>query len=312
MHLHFDCCICSLASLRDFLLPLSQNEQKSDNEFMDLWVSMYYIRTENAFPTTHRRQRVVEEIVRTLNPLEMAVTAMEDKNKDLASKIAAMADVPDGQADQNMSMAINGTVDAAVNGGTKVRGRALSARACLARRLAFVRAPRPNCAPSTNAFASPTLLPRRPPQNYETFVTGEYRETNPEIWEDICANPDKAGLAERLVDLMREQVEILAPGVDIHGHKCSEQMLPLHEHIKSASRQCGRDPMRMPTVALTPALPHCHSCFAFCSTSSVFWQDGNRDGRAANARKFLLISLRVTSQSWLGAICLFQVSASCA
>ena len=42
----------------------------------------------------------------------------------------------DGQADQSMTMAIHGVVDAAVNGGTK---------------------------------------------NYEAFINGEYKRTNPEI-----------------------------------------------------------------------------------------------------------------------------------
>ena len=52
--------------------------------------------------------------------------------------------IPDGHAEQSFTMALNGVVDAAVNGGVA---------------------------------------------NYRAFVTGEFRTTNPEIAEDIDANP---------------------------------------------------------------------------------------------------------------------------
>ena len=101
-------------------------------------------------------------------------------------------------------------------------------------------------APAADYF-SPTSCPPPPSQNYESFVTGEFRVTNPEIQEDIDANPHKVTLQERLVYLMGEQIRILAPGVHIHGNKCSEQMLPLHEHIKSA--------LRLPPPPPPPPLP---------------------------------------------------------
>jgi hypothetical protein len=59
-----------------------------------------------------------------------------DKNLELWEKVKQMEATEDGQADQSMTMAINGVVDAAVNGGTK---------------------------------------------NYEAFINGEYKVTNPEI-----------------------------------------------------------------------------------------------------------------------------------
>ena len=102
-------------------------------------------------------------------------------------------------------MAINGVVDAAVNGGT---------------------------------------------MNYATFITGDYRETNPEIAEDIDAHPHKHGLVDKLVAALKEQVEVLRPGIEIHGRKCSEQMRPLHAHIE----QCFAK-MEVVTRELVEQLP---------------------------------------------------------
>ncbi len=42
---------------------------------------------------------------------------MEGKNTELEAKIAIMETLPDGGADQSYTMALNGVVDAAVNGG---------------------------------------------------------------------------------------------------------------------------------------------------------------------------------------------------
>ena len=36
-----------------------------------------------------------------------------------------------------------------------------------------------------------------------------------------------------LVAGLREQVDVLRPGIEIHGRKCSEQMRPLHAHIET-------------------------------------------------------------------------------
>lgn len=107
-------------------------------------------------------------------------------------------------------MAVSGTVDAAVNGGTK---------------------------------------------NYESFITGTYRVENPEIAEDIDANPQKvhllndsdmarvlvftpaccfasqATVTELLKSSMREQLDILEQGIAVHATKCSEALQPLHSHI---------------------------------------------------------------------------------
>jgi hypothetical protein len=84
-------------------------------------------------------------------------------------------------------MALNGVVDAAVNGGVSM---------------------------------------------YSSFINQAYRTTNPEIAEDIDSHPHKNNLVEDLRKALHMQLDILRPGIEVHGRKCSEQMQPLHEHMK--------------------------------------------------------------------------------
>lgn len=69
-------------------------------------------------------------------------------------------------------------------------------------------------------------------KSYETFLTGEFETTNPEIKEDLDNNPSKCALVSMLKVALRNQLEILRRGVAVHSIKCSEQMLPLHQHME--------------------------------------------------------------------------------
>ena len=60
---------------------------------------------------------MVEQASVFRNPIEMAIESMEGKNAELEQKISIMETLPDGGADQSYTMALNGVVDAAVNGG---------------------------------------------------------------------------------------------------------------------------------------------------------------------------------------------------
>lgn len=166
--------------------PFRKNEEKSANEFLDLWVEKFILTTDQTFPTTMRRQLVVKRERIVLNPLEMAVNGLLEKNQELNEKVAELEEMEDGTADQSYTMALNGVVDAAVNGGLA---------------------------------------------NYEVFFTGAFIETNPEIQEDIDANPEKQALRGQLVDGLKEQLAIVEEGVAVHGFKCIEAMRPLHAHM---------------------------------------------------------------------------------
>jgi hypothetical protein len=65
-----------------------------------------------------RRAKVIEMRIVKVNPLENAVIEVEKKNAELREKFAAMEKLENGGADNSYTMALNGVVDAAVNGGT--------------------------------------------------------------------------------------------------------------------------------------------------------------------------------------------------
>ena len=98
-------------------------------------------------------------------------------------------------ADQSYTMALNGVVDAAVNGGLA---------------------------------------------NYVSFLDGTYRELNPEIAEDIDANPNKADVAKTLV-LLERQLDIMDHGITVHSPKGREAMKPLSEHTEGNYRKMKAD-----------------------------------------------------------------------
>ena len=60
---------------------------------------------------------MVEKKMLLKNPLENAVVEIEKKNAELKEKFFKMELLEDGSADNSYTMAINGVVDAAVNGG---------------------------------------------------------------------------------------------------------------------------------------------------------------------------------------------------
>lgn len=58
-----------------------------------------------------------------LSPIKVAIRTMEEKNKDLKAMIAAQKDDP-SQSINPLTMALNGTIDAAVQGGTEMYRKA--------------------------------------------------------------------------------------------------------------------------------------------------------------------------------------------
>lgn len=112
-------CVDTFFYTRPFNKRKQMGLPKSSNEFLDLWVEKKFVRTARVFPGTQRRLEVVEVGTVFRNPIEMALESMVDKNAELEAKIKTMETLEDGGADQSYTMALNGVVDAAVNGGVE-------------------------------------------------------------------------------------------------------------------------------------------------------------------------------------------------
>ena len=92
---------------------------KTDNEFRDLWTRLYFYQTEDVLPSIIRRSRITKVVVREISPIENAVDSMISKNREMEDMILKYA-VSKPPSDVNpFTQAIQGVVQAFVNGGTK-------------------------------------------------------------------------------------------------------------------------------------------------------------------------------------------------
>eukprot|EP01156_Anaeramoeba_ignava_P024011 Anaeramoba_ignava/c21883_g2_i1.p1 GENE.c21883_g2_i1~~c21883_g2_i1.p1 ORF type:complete len:1811 (+),score=630.08 c21883_g2_i1:51-5435(+) len=96
--------------------PFRKTKEKSDNEFKDLWLRTTYLISEDPFPLFIRRSPVKEKIIVELSPIHNAINSVNEKNDDLEKMITKYEDY-DGKNVSPFSMAFNGVIDAAVNGG---------------------------------------------------------------------------------------------------------------------------------------------------------------------------------------------------
>lgn len=113
-------------NLFSFTRPLAKRDQElataGGPEFTELWVEKTYLRCEDAFPTVLRRSEVAEVQVVEISPLENALNDVEAKREELETlekKYTALGKVstPNKINTNRLSMALNGAVDAPVNGG---------------------------------------------------------------------------------------------------------------------------------------------------------------------------------------------------
>jgi hypothetical protein len=102
----------------------SGTEKKVDNEFKDMHNTVYFISVPGArsFPGIERRQAVVEESEFVIRPIELAVEALQQKNvsirgcTDKHRRLLSRKMLSAGEMGE-LSMLLNGVIDAAVNGG---------------------------------------------------------------------------------------------------------------------------------------------------------------------------------------------------
>ncbi|KAJ3084951.1 hypothetical protein HK102_000486 [Quaeritorhiza haematococci] len=205
-------------------------------EFLELWTEKTVLITEESFPCLLRRSEVIKCWTFHLSPIENAVIAVREKNKQLlalekkytpysldadSSTIAVGSSAglrgaarPNSSGGVNASqpinvnpftMALNGAVDAPVNGGVPMYKRA--------------------------------------------FINAEYR----------AANPDQAHLVDLLEKAIEEQVEIIHRCIILHDRIVPSEMRPLHENLitffqKNFSEEISRLQLRVRPHA-KPSLP---------------------------------------------------------
>lgn len=86
--------------------PYRKRAEKSANEFLDLWVEKKFLETAIIFPSYTRRAEVTKISVVVLNPIEMALQGLQERNADLAEKNGQMAGMNDGEAGQSFTMSL--------------------------------------------------------------------------------------------------------------------------------------------------------------------------------------------------------------
>jgi len=105
-----------------YSVPVQKGAKGAKNEFKDLWVNKSYIFTKDPYPNNRRRIEVIDRKETMLAPVENAVATITEKNADLKDKVHAVRGAPlDAAVDLNpLTMALNGIIDAAVNGGARM------------------------------------------------------------------------------------------------------------------------------------------------------------------------------------------------
>lgn len=86
----------------------------------EVWLEKTYLTTEEAFPTVLRRSEVVAVEVVEISPLEVALTEVELKTKELAAlnmKYQALAKTSQLVSTNGLAMSLNSAVDAPLNTG---------------------------------------------------------------------------------------------------------------------------------------------------------------------------------------------------
>lgn len=99
-------------------------------EVASMWVEKTFLRVEDSFPTVLRRSEIAEINIVKISPVENALTDVENKVKELESlqvKFISLSKITRKKGDLNtnrLSMALNGAVDAPLNGGIPTYRRA--------------------------------------------------------------------------------------------------------------------------------------------------------------------------------------------
>ena len=96
---------------------------KTDNEFVNLWTANYTLTTAAMMPSMLARSAVLSLDRVNVDPIQNAINAMDQKNKQLQEEIETKSKDP-GMSINPLTMALNGVLDAAVMGGTDMYRKA--------------------------------------------------------------------------------------------------------------------------------------------------------------------------------------------
>ncbi|XP_022099388.1 dedicator of cytokinesis protein 3-like isoform X2 [Acanthaster planci] len=183
--------------------PFHKGDKDPDNEFKTLCVEQTQLNTEYTLPSLLRWADVVDTETIELTPIQNAVNVMENKNKAIRTLTAEMYANPNSNINP-LSMVLQGTIDAAVQGG---------------------------------------------PKKYKlAFLSNEYKKLHPEDSE-LCL---------QLEGLIKEQMQILKEGVDLHERLCPDDLAHFQHNLSMKLSELRRDfglstvPIR---VASTPPTP---------------------------------------------------------
>lgn len=110
-------------------------DKQPESDFLNLWTEKVDFECEDKFPAIVRRSKITNSHASVISPIENAVTAMENKNKELVSlekKYSALipksshrySSVTQPININPFSMSLNGAVDAPVNGGVPLYKKA--------------------------------------------------------------------------------------------------------------------------------------------------------------------------------------------
>jgi hypothetical protein len=89
----------------------------SDNEFLCTGLVHLFFITEDTLPSSTMRTKVIKTIINEYSPLEHAILAINEKNREVNDVIMS---VRKGAAINPLTMALNGIISAGVNGGTEM------------------------------------------------------------------------------------------------------------------------------------------------------------------------------------------------
>lgn len=98
--------------------PLMKDAVDKDNEFKSLWCERTILKIEHQLPGILRWFEVVDCKVKQLTPVENACDTIENMNKELKKLIISYNYDPNKQL-TNLTMRLQGTIDASVNGGVR-------------------------------------------------------------------------------------------------------------------------------------------------------------------------------------------------
>merc|ERR1712003_615920 len=89
---------------------------KKDNEFRSLWITKTFIVCEDSIPCMRRRVPVVDEKIVEYTPFQTAINNLATKNEEVLKIIERLENDP-SKSTNDISMNLNGILDAAVMGG---------------------------------------------------------------------------------------------------------------------------------------------------------------------------------------------------